>query len=95
MTGFEYTGGIKNLKVGVGEVSDATPDFDFDFTPIPELSTIRNIVYNDENLILRKAVSRFLLIIENNFSQQDQHRIVRKQTEKRTVKKMHQYQMHL
>jgi hypothetical protein len=57
LAAFEYAGGIKNLKVGVGEVSDIIPEFDL--TPIPELSSIRNIVYNYTNLALRKAVSRF------------------------------------
>jgi hypothetical protein len=55
LTGFEYGGGIKNLKIAVAEVSDTIPKFHL--TPIPELSSIRNIVYHAKNLVLRKAVS--------------------------------------
>jgi hypothetical protein len=55
LAGFEYGGGIKNLKVGVAEFSDITPKFQL--TPIPEISSIRSIMYNDMNMVLRKAVS--------------------------------------
>ncbi len=47
LTGFEYAGGIKNLKDVVAEVSDTIPEFQL--TPIPEFSSIRNIICNDTN----------------------------------------------
>ena len=69
LTGFEYGGGIKNLKVGVAEVSDITPKFQL--KPIPELSSIRNIIYNDMNIVIRKAVSYLLVsILKASFTAQ-------------------------
>ncbi|CAF4613272.1 unnamed protein product [Rotaria socialis] len=50
---FEYGGGIQNLKIGVGEVSEINEVSPA--TRISELSSIRNIIYNDTNIILRKA----------------------------------------
>ena len=62
MIGFEYGGGIKHLKVGVGEVTDMVPEVFF--TSIPELTCIRNATYQDENFLVRKAVSSIFI---NNF----------------------------
>ncbi|CAF1474480.1 unnamed protein product, partial [Rotaria sordida] len=50
---FEYGGGIKHLKIGVAEVTDIVPEVSF--TSIPELTCIRNIIYQDENFLVRKA----------------------------------------
>ncbi|CAF4890567.1 unnamed protein product [Rotaria sp. Silwood1] len=50
---FEYGGGVKHLKIGAAEVTDIVPDVSF--TSIPELTCIRNIIYQDENFIVRKA----------------------------------------
>ena len=47
LTGFEYGEGIKNLKISVTEVSDITPKFQLKL--LHELSSIRNIIYNDMN----------------------------------------------
>jgi hypothetical protein len=64
LIGFEYGGGIKHLKIGVAEVTDIVPDVSF--TSIPELTCIRNIIYQDENFLVRKAVSSIFII---NFQQ--------------------------
>ncbi|CAF5156340.1 unnamed protein product, partial [Rotaria sp. Silwood1] len=39
--------------IGAAEVTDIVPDVSF--TSIPELTCIRNIIYQDENFIVRKA----------------------------------------
>lgn len=55
LTGIEYGGGVKNLKIGVGEVlqlSERLPK-----KKVPEVSSIRNILYGDTSITLRKAVS--------------------------------------
>ena len=61
LTGFEYGVGIKNLKVSVAKVSDTTPKFQLQ--SIPKLRSIRNIIYNDMNIVIRKAVSYLFVSI--------------------------------
>ncbi|CAF1545057.1 unnamed protein product [Adineta ricciae] len=51
--GMEYCGGIKNVKVAVGEMINNVCAIDS--YHIADISMIRNIVYNDYHMVLRKA----------------------------------------
>lgn len=55
MTGIEYGGGVKNTKIGVAEVLQLCEKLPK--KKIPEISSIRNITYDDANIVIRKAVS--------------------------------------
>ena len=55
MTGFEYGGGVRNLKIAVANVSQTNEKLSK--TRVYEISSIRNIIYDDTRAILRKAVS--------------------------------------
>ena len=46
---------MKNLKIGVAEVLQSFEKLSK--KKIPEISSIRNIIYGDANVVLRKAVS--------------------------------------
>ncbi|CAF1458184.1 unnamed protein product [Adineta steineri] len=50
---FEYAGGIQNLMIGVAEVLEIPKQLPIN--RIPELCSIRNVIYNDTNIRLRKA----------------------------------------
>ncbi|CAF3125343.1 unnamed protein product [Rotaria sp. Silwood2] len=51
--GMEYCGGVKNVKIGVGEVINNVDSIDS--YPIADISMIRNIVYQNDYMVLRKA----------------------------------------
>ena len=60
----EYGGGIKALKVAVAEFEGRSPTLSL--TRVPELCSIRNIMYDEHEIILRKSVSSSVkLVIED------------------------------
>ncbi len=52
-TGMEFGGGIKNLKIGVGEVIDKSRGLPS--IRLQDVSVIRNIQYFDKEMVVRKA----------------------------------------
>lgn len=49
----EYCGGVKNVKIATAEILEKISPIGK--CRIPDISTIRNIVYNGDHMILRKA----------------------------------------
>ena len=54
LIGIEYCGGVQNLKIAVAEVSNSAEKLPT--TKVPELFSIRNIVYGPASITIRKAV---------------------------------------
>lgn len=54
LSGMEYAGGIKNLKVAVAEFDGSAPALTA--KRVPDLCSIRNIVYEEDGIVLRKSV---------------------------------------
>jgi hypothetical protein len=51
--GMEYCGGVKHVKIATAEMLNNVPSINSD--RIADISMIRNIVYNENHMILRKA----------------------------------------
>lgn len=49
----EYCGGVKGVKVGTAEMLDNAPSISS--SRIPDISTVRNIVYGANGMTVRKA----------------------------------------
>ena len=54
LIGIEYGGGVQNLKIAVAEVSKTAGRLPT--TRVPELCSIRNVIYEPASIKIRKAV---------------------------------------
>ena len=50
----EYCGGVKNIKIGVAELINDKVKIN-DVVTIPEINSIRSVVYTNDGMIIRKA----------------------------------------
>lgn len=53
LLGMEYCGGVKHVKIGTAEIIENASSIER--RHIPDISTIRNIIYDENRMILRKA----------------------------------------
>jgi len=49
----EYCGGVKHVKIGTAEIIENAPSIGR--RHIPDISMVRNIIYDENRMILRKA----------------------------------------